>query len=69
MVLSKETLTEISGLQKPAYIRKWLEGEKVPYLLGADGWPRVLESIMVERLGGKVTSKHPKEPQLRLRHG
>jgi len=31
----------------------WLTG--IPYMMGADGWPRVLQAVLLERLGG---SKH-----------
>lgn len=68
MILAPKILTEITGLQRPSAVRRWLDRERWPYVVGADGWPRVLEVIMMERMGGKAKTT-AREPQLRLRHG
>jgi len=69
MILAIKTLAEITGLQRPSAVRRWLDRERIPYVVGADGWPRVLEAIMMERMGGKVAPPATREPQLRLCHG
>lgn len=65
LILSKAELMELTGLQRPSAIKRWLERQRVPYMVGADGWPRVLQTIIMNRLGGKAEAPKP-EPQLRL---
>ena len=67
MIAEQSTLTAITGLQRPHAIRKWLDRENIPYLNGADGWPRVLQAVIVARLNGKSDPPKP-EPILRLRN-
>lgn len=69
MTLSEQQLTEITGLRRPSAIRRWLDNQRLPYLMGADGWPRVLESIIVSRLGGAISQASTNEPKLRLKNG
>ena len=69
MILAIKTLAEITGLQRPSAVRRWLDRERIPYVVGADGWPRVLEAIMMQRMGGQAATPAAREPQLRLRHG
>lgn len=66
---SPEELKLISGLQRPSAICRFLSEHRIPYLTGADGWPRVLSAIIVERMGGKQAPPVSVEPQLRLRNG
>ncbi|CAB1369327.1 DUF4224 domain-containing protein [Denitratisoma oestradiolicum] len=68
MFLSTLHLRELTGLQRPSSIRRWLDEQRIPYLVGADGWPRVLHSVIAERMGGVIVPQPP-EPRLRLRHG
>lgn len=68
MFLSTSNLKELTGLQRPSSVRRWLDGQRIPYLVGADGWPRVLQAIILERLGGQVMPP-ASEPKLRLRNG
>ncbi|KAA3649824.1 MAG: DUF4224 domain-containing protein [Proteobacteria bacterium] len=64
LIATRETLIELTGLRRPSAVRRWLDRECIPYMVGADGWPRVLQTIIMARLGGP--SKAPvKEPQLR----
>ena len=42
---------------------RWLDSERIPYLVGADGWPKVSAVVVDSRLGA-IGQKH--EPQLRL---
>jgi len=67
-ILSSTELTELTGLQRPSAIKRWLERQRIPYMVGADGWPRVLQAIIMNRLGGKAESPRP-EPRLRLPNG
>lgn len=67
MILPRDTLISITGLQRRSAVRRWLDRHAIPYLVGADGWPRVLQAVMMERLGGQVPQIP--EPRLRLRHG
>jgi hypothetical protein len=69
MFADRKTLFDLTGYQRPAATRRWLDRERIPYMIGSDGWPRVLQSVILERLGGLPTSvpANP-EPRLRLRH-
>ena len=67
-IMDKSELIALTGLQRPSAIRRWLEAQRIPYMLGADGWPRVLQALIMARLGGKAEAPRP-EPQLRLRNG
>jgi len=65
-----EELKSITGLERPSAIRRFLDRHGIPYIVGADKWPRVLPSIILERLGASSTPAPAKrEPRLRLRNG
>lgn len=65
---SPDELKRLTGLERPSAIRRFLTNQRIPFMVGADGWPRVLHAIIMERLGGQI--KPPvTEPQLRLRNG
>ena len=61
-------LARLTGLQRPSAIRRWLDRNKIPYINGADGRPRVLQIIIIERMGGAAVMPPASEPKLRLRH-
>ena len=63
-----EELKRLTGLERPSAIRRFLTRQKIPHMVGADGWPRVLQAIILQRLGGQITPPTP-EPRLRLRNG
>lgn len=65
---SHDELKRLTGLERPSAIRRYLIKERIPFMVGADGWPRVLQAIIMERLGGQLNPPAP-EPQLRLRNG
>lgn len=67
MILTRKELIDLAGLQRPSAVRRWLDMQHIPYLVGADGWPRVLQSAMLDRMGARAVPV--REPQLRLRHG
>lgn len=61
-------LQRLTGLKRQHAIRRFLEKRSIPFFEGADGWPRVLESVMLERMGATPERINP-EPRLRLRNG
>lgn len=64
MFLTRIELHDLIGTERPATARRWLDGQHIPYLVGIDGWPRVLRSEILHRLGSKESAKPT--PQLRL---
>lgn len=66
-VASSEELKRLTGLMRPSAIKRYLDDEGIPYMIGADGWPRVLQALLLERLGGQ---RKPQviEPRLRLKN-
>lgn len=68
MFMSRDNLKELSGLQRPDAVARWLARERIPYIVGADKWPRVLETVVRKRLGEnlKDAPSNALEPQLRL---
>lgn len=68
MFLTIPELRELTELERQAAIRRWLDRARIPYMVSANGWPKVLRSVIMERLGGEVTVPAA-EPRLRLRHG
>lgn len=64
-ILTRSDLMDLTGLQRPAAIKRWLERQRIPYMVGADGWPRVLQAFILSRLGVKTEATAP-EPKLRL---
>lgn len=67
MFLPDEDLFALTGLQRPSAIRRWLDTRGIPYEVTATGRPRVLESVIITRLGGASPARSP-EPRLRLRN-
>lgn len=69
--LSQKDLKDLTGLQRPSAVVRWLDNQKIRYLLAADGWPRVLRVTVIERLGFKsdYSFVDSNEPKVRLRHG
>lgn len=67
MYLSRSDLVDLTGLKRPSAVMRWLDRERIIYLVGADGWPRVLQAVIMDRLGSKAVPVKP-EPRLRLRN-
>ena len=65
MFLTIPELQELADLQRQAAIRHWLDRQRIPYIVSASGWPRVLRCVIMERLGGKVVAP-TNEPELIL---
>lgn len=62
--LSPDELKDLTGFERPAAQRRWLTDNEFPFVEGGDGTPKVLEQIVLQRLGG--TQQKKKGPQLRL---
>lgn len=67
MFLSNDDLVALVGRKRPSAIKKWLDRQSISYIDSADGWPRVLHSSILARLGGQAAPPRL-EPKLRLRH-
>lgn len=68
MIADHDLLTAVTGRRRPHAIRRWLERERIPFLVGADGWPKVLQSLIVARLGGQSAPAPEARPQVFLRN-
>lgn len=67
MLLSHAEVADLTGYRKPSAQIRWLEAQKIPYLTGGDGRPKVLRAPLIERLSGSYAQQPTKqEPQLRL---
>ncbi len=64
-----EELKRLTGLERPSAIKRFLTQQRIPFMVGADGWPRVLHAIIMERLGGQVMPPAAAEPRLRHWNG
>lgn len=56
-------LAELAGRKRRSAIVRWLDKRGTPYVLDADGWPKVLRSAILDQV---QTTPHPAEPQLRF---
>lgn len=63
-----EELKRLVGLERPSAIKRFLARQHIPFMEGADGWPRVLYVILQERLGAQAATPNH-EPRLKLRNG
>jgi hypothetical protein len=66
MLLTPQELAELTGYQKPSAQMRWLEAQRITFLVGGDGRPKVLLDLLITRLGGSHSSLVKPEPQLRL---
>ncbi|MET1491567.1 DUF4224 domain-containing protein [Uliginosibacterium paludis] len=63
--LTRTNLTELSGRKRPNAVRAWLDCQGIPYVVGADKWPRVLEAAILSKMG-MADSSAGEEPRLIL---
>lgn len=63
LTYSAEELQEFSDCVRPSAVCRWLEARKIPYIISAKGWPKVLRSSILDQ---RAESQEPPEPQLRL---
>jgi hypothetical protein len=66
--LTRNELKDLTGLQRAFAVRGFLTREKIPFMTGSDGWPRVLRDVILRKLGGQSLPYSIPEPRLRLRH-
>ena len=64
MFLTRSDLIALAGTSRPKIVARWLAREGLPYIVGVDGWPRVLVSVVEARMGGMTQQK--REPRLRF---
>jgi hypothetical protein len=62
---TREELCRLAGRSRPSAVARWLDQQGIPYLPGADGWPRVAVSVIMARLGGAMAASS-REPELVL---
>lgn len=62
--LSAEQVVALTGYQKASAQKRWLAENEFPFIEGGDGALKVLEQVVLTRLGGVQQKK--KGPQLRL---
>jgi hypothetical protein len=60
LFLTPDELRDLSNLQRPSAIRRWLDRARITYIVAADGWPKVLREHVTQT---KVKSR---EPELHL---
>jgi len=63
---SNDELKELSGGRRPITVRRWLDRQKIRYVTGLDGWPRVPRLAMLAHIGALQPDAMPHEPKLRL---
>ena len=61
--LSNEELQAFTGLERPSAQARWLRENGFPFEIGGDGSPKVLQQVVIARLGG--TPKR-REPEIRF---
>lgn len=66
MFLTQSELTEMTGYQKYAAQQRWLKEQRIPFLIGGDGMPRVLRATVLGIFGGHSKAE-PAGPQLRFK--
>ena len=64
LFLTEPELRELTDLQRPDAIRRWLTRQGYVYEVSATGWPKVLRSLVESRLGGQT--EKVKRPRLHL---
>ncbi len=66
MLLSTLEIIDLTGYQRPSAQIRWLNSQKIPYLVGGDGRPKVLRAPLIERLAGISEAAVKREPKLRF---
>ena len=61
ILASRQLLKEVSGRKRPSTVSAWLRLQRIEFLPGADGWPRVLVSEIERRMSsGEYSRPEPK---------
>lgn len=66
MVLTKQELRELTGRARHREQREWLQLQRIPFLIGADGVPKVLRATLISILGISPSPELHRGPKLRL---
>lgn len=66
LVLSKDELRSLSGCARHREQQEWLRQQRIPFLLGADGMPKVLRATITSILGAPAANDPQRGPKLRL---
>jgi hypothetical protein len=63
MFLTVEHLNELTGYKRPAAMRRWLSQQGMRFLVGPDGYPRLLEKeverVMVGSSASNISRSKP----------
>jgi hypothetical protein len=63
MCYSRAELQEFAGRVRKSAVRAWLDSRRVPYILDADDWPKVLRTAILDQPAPRPQAS---EPRLRL---
>jgi hypothetical protein len=63
MFLTRTELIDLAGTTRPKVIARWLRRVGIGYIVGVDGWPRVMRTVVEVKLGAHQPTA---EPRLRL---
>jgi len=55
MFLTPDELADLTDYKRSACQARWLSDRGIPFATGRSGRPKVLRSIIMERLGGTLT--------------
>ena len=66
LLLTNQELQELTGYKVPVYQIRWLQSNRICYLVGRDGRARVLRSHVEKALGGatKHYERTPTKPNV-----
>lgn len=53
-ILTERELCALAGIGQKELLKKWLQGNGIPYLLAQSGWPRVHRKALEQAMGVSV---------------
>lgn len=62
LCLTHAELAELAGRKRRSAIIRWLQASRIPYVLDADRWPKVLRTAILDQ--GELKPHPAPEPQL-----
>lgn len=57
MIATKDDIEALTGRKRKTHQIEWLREHAYPFEIGADGRPKVLVSVIEDRLGGSTTTR------------
>jgi hypothetical protein len=63
---TNDELRELSGGRVPKTVCRWLDMQRIRYVTGLDGWPRVPREAMLAHIGATAPGSACHEPRMRL---